>query len=616
MKNYYDENYSAFICKHSNNDYIEEEKEECQVLLTKDISGNDLLGIRKADKDRFIGSVYDNEYFINRWVDSVEVNSYKAIIFIFGLGELKCIERLMEKLPDNQIIIYEPNVGYLKTMMETFDMKNVICNSKVDIVAGSKGLQYLQGLCFDLLDLTNYSNLVIKEMPQYRELYELERIKIELLIQETVIKLIADKNTIKAFGKERLENELANLYYAAVSNNIREVIDEIKEKKNNTAVLVSAGPSLEKNVHLLEEVKNKAFIIAVDTAIKPLLKIGIRPDITITVDSHKPTELFIYEGQAVDIPMVVYLQSNKEVLKDYRGKMFFSYNYDKLFARLYDKEDYLNIFLNSGGSVANDALSFLVECDFSNIILIGQDLAYTNKRTHIGTAYDDEKKIMLSDNKKYFEVEDIYGDKVLTEENMNFYRKWFEMVIRNNPKYNIIDATEGGAKIEGSRIMTFKEAIDEYITKLPEIDYEKIIREVELPKDEDIAEKIGRIKLFTEDIEKTQKDLKKAVSLYDEMDEMNRKGKQYSARFKKISNDVSVLMNEIQNSVLAALMSYIQDDEEFEVLGNIYENKGSLYDEMKLIIESGKKMMQKYINNIDNIKEKVENMIHEKIDVL
>lgn len=611
MNNYYNINYEAFIKKHTNNCYVAEDAGECQVLLSSDSNGNGLLGIRRDEEDRFFGSMYDNNYFIDRWVESVNVNSYKAVILVFGLGEIRCIERLSQKFPNCTIIVYEPSLAYFKSLMEIYDLREIFENEKIEIVAGKKGLEYFSGLCFTYLDITNCNYMIVKEMPQYRYLYENDRIKFELVIQENMIRLIADKNTMKLFGHERLENELANLYYACKASSMKDLIDSLETVKNDTAILVSAGPSLEKNIHLLKEVKNKAFILAVDTAIKPLLKAGIRPDMTISVDSHKPVELFVYEGENVDIPMIVQMQSNVEVLRTYKGRLFFSYNLDKLFARLYDKEDYFNIILNSGGSVANDAMSFLMECGFENIIMIGQDLAYTNKKTHVNAAYDDEKKIMLRDDKEYFEVEDINGEMVLTEENMTIYRKWFEMAIRNNPKFNFIDATEGGAKIDGSKIMTLREVIDTYIVDLPMVDYGVAILQTKLPEESEVMKKFEKIKEFDKDILKSKDDIKKALKLYDELDELNRKNKQNSERFIKVSERIGDITEEIEGGVLAVLMSYIQNDDEYEILENIYENKNNLYEEIKFIIDSGRKMLKKYLDNVDNIEAKVKKMLQD-----
>ena len=61
------------------------------------------------------------------------------------------------------------------------------------------------------------------------------------------------------------------------------------------AIIVSAGPSLNENIEELKKAKNKAFIIAVDTAMKPLLRNGIIPDMYAIIDGTKPLELVAVE---------------------------------------------------------------------------------------------------------------------------------------------------------------------------------------------------------------------------------------------------------------------------------------------------------------------------------
>ncbi len=610
MKSYYEKNYNAFLDRNKNYGYIDDDKEvggNC--FVTKDLKGNELIGVKCHGRDWYMGSRYDNQYFVNKWVEDVVVNNYNAIIFVFGLGEPECIRKLIEKYPENMIMIYEPNISFLKSLMEIYDLTDIILNKKIHITAGEKGLQFLSSLCFYYFDVTNRDHCVFKKMPQYSRLYKVERIKWELVIQENNVKLIADKNSMRLFGREKLQNELDNIYYAAKNNSMRVVADEIMNTGLDTAVLVSAGPSLEKNINLLRNVKGKALILAVDTAVKPVLKIGVRPDITITVDPHKPIELFIYNDKLIDIPMVVNMHSNNKIIRDYEGKMFFSYDFSALFARFYEKDDYCSIILNTGGSVANDGFSFLVEAGIKKIILIGQDLAYPEKKTHISTAYEDEQKIQLDTDKKYFDIEDVYGNMVSTEENMNIYRKWFETAIKNNPQLTVIDATEGGAKIKGTRIMTFCDAIDEFVDKLPFADYESVIENIPNISNDIIEKRVEKMLELDTEMDESKNKIKKILVLYDELDKLNREGKHASETFRRLINEIEEGSDEIEKSVLGILMMYVQDNADYEVLNEIYTNKASVYEEVKLVIDSGRKVLNGYLDKYDEIYEKVRKMV-------
>ena len=87
-------------------------------------------------------------------------------------------------------------------------------------------------------------------------------------------------------------------------------------------ILVAAGPSLNKNIQELKKAKGKAFIVAVDTAIKPLLQEGILPDMFAIVDAEKPLDLVKIEGIR-DVPLMTTLNAAPEVLAYHRGMKFF-----------------------------------------------------------------------------------------------------------------------------------------------------------------------------------------------------------------------------------------------------------------------------------------------------
>ena len=87
-----------------------------------------------------------------------------------------------------------------------------------------------------------------------------------------------------------------------------------EDNEEYPAFIVSAGPSLDKNIDELKNIKGRGVIMAVDTAIKPLLKKGIVPDIVASVDPHKPLELFEIEG-VQNIPMLVDIDYNYRISK-------------------------------------------------------------------------------------------------------------------------------------------------------------------------------------------------------------------------------------------------------------------------------------------------------------
>ena len=60
------------------------------------------------------------------------------------------------------------------------------------------------------------------------------------------------------------------------------------------AILVSAGPSLDKNISELKKAQGKAFIVVVDAALRTVLRAGVRPDLTIFLRTSSKRLCFQY----------------------------------------------------------------------------------------------------------------------------------------------------------------------------------------------------------------------------------------------------------------------------------------------------------------------------------
>ena len=136
------------------------------------------------------------------------------------------------------------------------------------------------------------------------------------------------------------------------------------------AIIVAAGPSLNKNIKELKKAKGRAFIIAVDTAIKPLLAEGIIPDMFAIVDGKKPIEL-VEKEEARNIPLLTSISAANSVLSYHTGKKFF-YNegYVYINSMFYRNGESFET-VACGGSVATSAFALAFMIGIDTIILVG-----------------------------------------------------------------------------------------------------------------------------------------------------------------------------------------------------------------------------------------------------
>ena len=120
-------------------------------------------------------------------------------------------------------------------------------------------------------------------------------------------------------------------------------------------------------------------------------------------------------------------------------------------------------------TIAVVTLQLLHILGFSNIILVGQNLAYRGRDRHAqGISYS--RKVSDKEIKNGIWVKDVCGNDILTDEGYNSMRQQMELYIKLLPKTNVINTTKGGANIEGTEFKELKEVMDTILN-------EKIVEE-------------------------------------------------------------------------------------------------------------------------------------------
>lgn len=575
------------------------------VLWDISASREDIMAVNRNERLYYLNSRYADEEFAKNWIKQFEDDNYKTLYIIFGLSNFRYAKELLKKIgKDNIVLLYEPDKNIFIKAIEVVDITEIVKSDNVVLCIDGINNELFGD--FVAIVLADYGLMRITKyccMPNYDELYiEIWRNVIKS-IKEKYQNVIISRNTEILMASEFIKNIINNCkdivrQYSVVQLELRfKQIDNIEEIP---AILVSAGPSLDKNIDEIRKAKGKAFIIAVDTALKTLLKKNIIPDMVITIDSHKPPILFMHT-EFKDIPMAVCDCSNYELYVLHQGKRFYFAETESYMSYIYNECTGGKLYsTETGGSVANNAFSLINILGFKKIILVGQDLAYTGKKFHTTDAYGESDKNVLEDYNKYFEVEDIYGGKVYTESNMDLYRKWFESQIIRYPRLRVIDATEGGAKIEGSEIMTLKEAIEQECKT--DIDFEKIIAELNRPITDEKADEILQEIDNIPDALLAEKDkLKKYRRKYEKLEELSRKGKVAGKEFNKLVEDINEITEYIDNKELLKLAKVYEKNTEFEVLGNVYHTKENIKDEIRDISNNGIKLIEAYIDGIDSL---------------
>ena len=226
-------------------------------------------------------------------------------------------------------------------------------------------------------------------------------------------------------------------------------------------IVVSAGPSLAKNMHLLNEAKGHAVICATQTVFKPLLDAGIRPDFVTALDYHEKSKNYFGDtGDVSDIHMIAEPKVTWHVVDAYTGPISLLNNAFMGLLLGPDIGDRQGI--PAGTTVAHLSLFWLQYLGCDPIIFIGQDMAYADGEYYppqVWAAQESWREPITKPPSRI--VKDVNGKDIETDELLATYHEQFERDLADATQ-TIINATEGGWPFEGVPNMTFRQALDDY----------------------------------------------------------------------------------------------------------------------------------------------------------
>lgn len=412
-----------------------------------------------------IHSKYNPEREATQQIDGSDLQNPKLLVFC-GLGFGYHIKAALEKYRNDisYILIVEKEVAAFRIAVENVDLTDLFLDSRVHWLVG-----------VDLVDAYKFSYQLFSTLGLSVQLY----LKTISLFSHPVISGMdtayyadmmkqlreAAYMTIFNYGNSSddsligLANILDNLNLIMRNPGIKDLYGVFKGKPG---IIVSTGPSLNKNIKLLSEAVGKAVIVAADASLKPMYNNKIKPDMTVSLERITLTGR-MYAELDEDYKKDIYLAATPVIMnmayEQWNGPKIMVYRDFAHFKWLDMDKGTLPI----GASCSNQAFQILKAMGCDPIILVGQDCAFESiEKTHAdGTSA--VTKLNLQESELY-KVKGNYQDWVYTNDIYDIFRKTFVSDIAN---YNgkCVNATEGGAYIEGTILMTLREALDQYCTE-------------------------------------------------------------------------------------------------------------------------------------------------------
>ncbi|MCR6572367.1 motility associated factor glycosyltransferase family protein [Campylobacter insulaenigrae] len=388
------------------------------------------------------------------------------VLYFYGFGNGILYKCLLKNQNLKHIVVFEDDLELLQIALSNFDFSQELKEQKIIILNSDIDSSDLM-ILFQKFPFFNF--LRVYDMHLHSDYYSDVQIKI-LKLNDKISQCI---KTIILYQGDDIWDTIQGI--AQFTYNMSKMITGLtlqsllqnRNKKSKSAIIVSTGPSLTKQLPLLKRYQDNFSIFCVDSAYSILAKNEIKPDYVLMSERSEMTADLLkqnYENIDKNIvfilltlvhPLVIkYLEDTKRqyTLTPYTTKFIDNLNLDS-FGNL-----------SAGSTVALNALHLACELSHENIIFIGQDLAYAND----GTSHPKEY-IYGPNYESYTDKESAkaYGGDgiVVTHRFWNMFRLTIQNYIASKEGFKFYNATEGGAHIEGTIEKPFKECCEEFLDK-------------------------------------------------------------------------------------------------------------------------------------------------------
>ena len=313
---------------------------------------------------------------INHWLQDP---SKRRTITLLGIPNLYIVSELIDKLPQGStLILLDPSAKYLKKLFSCSDLSLLISDSiKIHLLCHEDPIALVSAFHNIISNETCLSDATYITPAQARTRPELGDIQNSL---NAKIRLSAmDRVTVASFADEWLQNCLINLPEICQSPGIKVLFDQFKKKD---ALIICAGPSLNSSLEYIKEHQNKYLIIAVGTALKPCLNAGIRPHLTIALDSDPKVYRQFMDIENTPGVLITSYTLFPGIIQMYSSNILpFNSLVTKGFAAWLKNADCEHGFINIGGTVSLSAIDCALRFGCENLFVFGLDLSFPEDGT-------------------------------------------------------------------------------------------------------------------------------------------------------------------------------------------------------------------------------------------
>ncbi|EDO7833470.1 motility associated factor glycosyltransferase family protein [Campylobacter coli] len=396
------------------------------------------------------------------------------VLYFYGFGNGILFKALLQNKNHQHIVVFEKDIEIIWIMFHILDFSSELQSARLMVLNTNKlEIQDYNELCSSK-PFFQFSRIYFLElMSHYYERFHEDILGLNKKLAENF------KNSIVSYGNDStdtlqgIEQFVYNLPQMITHPSYKELLSK-RKGISDTAIIVSTGPSLTKQLPLLKKYASKATIFCADSSYPILAKHGIKPDYVCMLERTEITaEFFNHDFGEFDKDIVFICAGvvHPKAIEYLKGRNLVITQKVLAFPYYINLKDFSYAAVEF--SVAHMSYFLSVLLNHKNIIFIGQDLAYAEN----GNSHPDDYQNSANYESQMYKhiLTEAYGGKkeIKTHEVWIFFKQILEAMII---KYHITtyNCTEGGARIEGTIEKPFLWACENLLDKDLNKPFEKL----------------------------------------------------------------------------------------------------------------------------------------------
>ncbi|HEF6989636.1 TPA: motility associated factor glycosyltransferase family protein [Campylobacter jejuni] len=400
------------------------------------------------------------------------------VLYFYGFGNGILFKALLQNKNHQHIVVFEKDIEIIWIMFHILDFSNELQNSRLMILeTNSLDIEFFSNFCSSK-PFFQFSRIYFLElMSHYYERFHEDVLELNKKLAETFKYSIISHGNDPLDALQGIEQFVYNLPSMITHPSYKELLSK-RKNLSDTAIIVSTGPSLTKQLPLLKKYASKATIFCADSSYPILAKHNIKPDYVLSLERIPLTSEFFNNDFGEfdkDIVFVCAGVVHPKTIEYLKNKTFIITQ--KILAFPY----YINLknfcYAAIGFSVAHMAYEFATHLNYKNIIFIGQDLAYAEDGFSHTKDYSnlDKHEGHFQRDKGKFQCLAYGGNgKAESSEVWTMFRFFLQDTISRNIISTTYNCTEGGARIEGTIEKPFLWACENLLDKDLNKPFEKL----------------------------------------------------------------------------------------------------------------------------------------------